>query len=48
MRHGADPEFDKLLVAIGAIARQRPNDVVDALMLWRKSKLKMPDSAWNR
>lgn len=43
---GADPEFDRLLRTLGALARQRPKAVVEALMLWRKSKINQtPDVA---
>ncbi|KAK9449778.1 cell morphogenesis N-terminal-domain-containing protein [Limtongia smithiae] len=35
---GADPVFDKILMSLGYIARQKPRPVIDAVMFWRKSK----------
>lgn len=33
-----DPNFDQLIVALGHIARQKPKNLIDTLMFWRKSK----------
>ncbi|KAI1174610.1 cell morphogenesis N-terminal-domain-containing protein [Nemania sp. FL0916] len=35
---GADPAFDQFIVALGHIARPKPKSLIDAIMLWRKSK----------
>ncbi|KAK3990057.1 cell morphogenesis protein PAG1 [Cladorrhinum sp. PSN332] len=35
---GEDAEFDKLIVALGHIAKQKPKPLIDSMMLWRKSK----------
>lgn len=35
---GADPNFDKLIGALGHIAAQKPKPLIDSLMLWRKNK----------
>ncbi|KAI1434439.1 cell morphogenesis N-terminal-domain-containing protein [Xylaria sp. CBS 124048] len=35
---GADPTFDRFVVALGHIARPKPKALVDAIMRWRKSK----------
>lgn len=35
---GADQSFDRLIVALGHIARQKPKPLIDSMMLWRKSK----------
>ncbi|KAK4457324.1 cell morphogenesis N-terminal-domain-containing protein [Cladorrhinum samala] len=35
---GVDAEFDKLIVALGHIAKQKPKPLIDSMMLWRKSK----------
>ncbi|TLD21292.1 hypothetical protein PspLS_08969 [Pyricularia sp. CBS 133598] len=35
---GADESFDRLIVALGHIARQKPKPLIDSMMLWRKSK----------
>ncbi|KAJ8129992.1 hypothetical protein O1611_g3637 [Lasiodiplodia mahajangana] len=35
---GADPAFDQFIVALGHIARPKPKALIDAIMLWRKSK----------
>jgi hypothetical protein len=42
LRAGADANFDRLLHTMGSLARQRPKAVVDALMIWRKSKSDPP------
>ncbi|KAL1921669.1 uncharacterized protein VTP21DRAFT_10311 [Calcarisporiella thermophila] len=39
---GADPTFDKLLCAIGSIARHRPKDIIDAIFFWVESKKEEP------
>ncbi|RCK67734.1 Cell morphogenesis protein PAG1 [Candida viswanathii] len=35
---GIDPEFDKIVSALGYIARRKPKPVIDSVMFWRKSK----------
>lgn len=35
---GADSSFDQLIKALGHIVRPRPKPLIDALMIWRKSK----------
>jgi hypothetical protein len=35
---GADHAFDQLIKALGHIVRPRPKPLIDALMIWRKSK----------
>ena len=35
---GVDPHFDKLLTSLGSIAKHRPKPVIDAVMMWHKSK----------
>ncbi|KAI0968965.1 cell morphogenesis N-terminal-domain-containing protein [Xylaria arbuscula] len=35
---GADPAFDQFIVALGHIARPKPKALIDAIMLWRKTK----------
>lgn len=35
---GVDPEFDKIVSALGYIARRKPKPVIDSVMFWRKSK----------
>ncbi|KAI0520914.1 cell morphogenesis N-terminal-domain-containing protein [Xylaria bambusicola] len=35
---GADPTFDQFIVALGHIARPKPKALIDAIMLWRKTK----------
>ncbi|KAK4107028.1 hypothetical protein N656DRAFT_742598 [Canariomyces notabilis] len=35
---GVDRAFDQLIVALGHIAKQKPKPLIDAVMLWRKSK----------
>lgn len=35
---GADQAFDQLIKALGHIVRPRPKPLIDALMIWRKSK----------
>ena len=35
---GVDPSFDRLIVALGHIAKQKPKPLIDSMMLWRKSK----------
>lgn len=43
LHHGADPEFDRVLAMLGSVARQRPKPIIDALMIWRKSKSEPPE-----
>ncbi|KAI0406177.1 cell morphogenesis N-terminal-domain-containing protein [Xylaria palmicola] len=45
---GADPAFDQYIVALGHIARPKPKALVDAIMLWRKSKSEMASEARNQ
>ncbi|KAL7784903.1 cell morphogenesis N-terminal domain-containing protein [Trichoderma ceciliae] len=35
---GVDPAFDQLIVALGHIASPKPKNLIDSMMLWRKSK----------
>ncbi|KAI5953161.1 TAO3 [Candida jiufengensis] len=35
---GADPQFDKIIVSLGYVARRKPKPVIDSVMFWRKSK----------
>ncbi|KAL7937928.1 cell morphogenesis N-terminal domain-containing protein [Trichoderma chlorosporum] len=35
---GVDPSFDQLIVALGHIASPKPKNLIDSMMLWRKSK----------
>ncbi|KAG6041018.1 hypothetical protein E4U41_006213 [Claviceps citrina] len=35
---GVDPNFDRLIVALGHIASPKPKALIDSMMLWRKSK----------
>jgi hypothetical protein len=35
---GVDQDFDALLAAMGHIARQKPRQLVDTIMFWRRSK----------
>ena len=42
LRAGADDSFDQVLHQLGSLARQRPKAVVDALMVWRRSKSDPP------
>jgi Cell morphogenesis N-terminal/Cell morphogenesis central region len=45
--HGADPNFDQLIRALGHIARQKPKPLVDSLMYWRKAKAEAATQARN-
>ncbi|KAI0910077.1 cell morphogenesis N-terminal-domain-containing protein, partial [Ustulina deusta] len=35
---GADPAFDQFIIALGHISRPKPKPLIDAIMLWRKTK----------
>jgi hypothetical protein len=38
IRFGIDRSFDKIIAALGSIAKHRPRAVIDAVMIWRRSK----------
>lgn len=38
LKEGADPLFDKLIMSLGYIAKKKPQQVIDSVMYWRKSK----------
>ncbi|KAL8807273.1 MAG: hypothetical protein Q9182_000778 [Xanthomendoza sp. 2 TL-2023] len=35
---GADPEFDQLISTLGYTARQKPKQLIDSVMLWRREE----------
>ncbi|KAI2628379.1 cell morphogenesis N-terminal-domain-containing protein [Xylaria nigripes] len=45
---GVDPTFDRLVVALGHIARPKPRTLIDAIMLWRKRKSEAASEARNQ
>ncbi|KAJ3575656.1 hypothetical protein NPX13_g3957 [Xylaria arbuscula] len=45
---GADPAFDQFIVALGHIARPKPKALIDAIMLWRKTKSEAASDARNK
>ncbi|KAH3901318.1 Tao3p SCDLUD_002809 [Saccharomycodes ludwigii] len=42
---GVDKEFDKIIKALGYIARTNPKPVIDAMMFWRKAKSELATKA---
>ncbi|KAI1398886.1 cell morphogenesis N-terminal-domain-containing protein [Hypoxylon fuscum] len=42
---GADPAFDRFIVALGHIASQKPRPLIDSIMLWRKHKSEAANEA---
>jgi hypothetical protein len=38
LQQGCDPTFDRVLQALGSIAKHRSRAVTDAVMIWRKVK----------
>ncbi|OTA96093.1 hypothetical protein M434DRAFT_28180 [Hypoxylon sp. CO27-5] len=44
---GADPAFDRFIVALGHIASQKPRPLIDSIMLWRKHKSEAANEARN-
>lgn len=42
---GVDTEFDKIISALGYIARRKPKPVIDSVMFWRKSKSEVASMA---
>ncbi|OTB08179.1 hypothetical protein M426DRAFT_52397, partial [Hypoxylon sp. CI-4A] len=42
---GADPAFDRFIVALGHIACQKPRPLIDSIMLWRKHKSEAANEA---
>ncbi|KAI1450311.1 cell morphogenesis N-terminal-domain-containing protein [Annulohypoxylon stygium] len=42
---GADPAFDRFIIALGHIASQKPRPLIDSIMLWRKHKSEAANEA---
>lgn len=42
---GADPAFDRFIIALGHIANQKPRPLIDSIMLWRKHKSEAANEA---
>lgn len=45
LAEGLDPQFDKIVLSLGYIARRKPKPVIDSVMFWRKSKSEVASMA---